>query len=245
MASEAPYPLYGTTFTLQSVSPLHAGGNDPIDNATLQQHAQSFQNLLAGDVVRGVRVGLEGSENEELSKVGALQHVTWRLLPEEEFWDAYEAGFETISQPPSSYDMLLTVTYELKIFTAIILRVRQDEEDDVSMVEADEQETGFESFPLLLTRMPNSLRETFLQFLGETLDSRVSRMYLPQPRLIAAVEGFMSDCSGDATTLKRIVKDVQVVYQIESASLDSVQVTIDREDLSRIIIHGKTIEKDR
>src|SRR6187402_2061806 len=88
MAPEDPtqiYPLYNTTFSLHRLSPLYTGSNVPLNNTTLRQHAKRFRDLLAGEVLRGVRVGL-GPEDDTLARVGALQTVTWRLLSEEEAW---------------------------------------------------------------------------------------------------------------------------------------------------------------
>src|SRR5437016_1631367 len=84
--SPHPYPLYNTTFTLHRLSPLYTGSSTPLTSSTLRQHARRFRDILAGEVLRGVRVVLM-PEDDVLSRVGAIQAVTFRNLPEEGYWN--------------------------------------------------------------------------------------------------------------------------------------------------------------
>lgn len=83
MAPEDPNPLRGTTFILHKISPLYMGGAAHLDDSALEQHAKSLRDILAGEVLRGVRVGL-GTDEDTLARVGALQNVTWRFLDEQD-----------------------------------------------------------------------------------------------------------------------------------------------------------------
>src|ERR1700730_8924490 len=88
MASEVtgrPYPLYSGTFIVHRVSPLFHS-NITLDNAALRQYASQFRDVLTGEVLRGVRVGLAADE-ETLARVGALKNVQWSLLRNEEDWE--------------------------------------------------------------------------------------------------------------------------------------------------------------
>jgi hypothetical protein len=157
MAPEDPsqvYPLYNTTFSLHRLSPLHTGSNEPLSNSRLRGLARQFRDILAGEVLRGVRVGL-GQEDDALARVGALQTVTWRLLPEEETWSAEDetqlANDDTTMSLAVCRGMIVTVTYEKMSYKAILLRDERGDYPDASMVTVREETDGFQHFPLLLS----------------------------------------------------------------------------------------------
>ena len=83
MAPEEKHPLYSTTYTLHRLSPLYTGSRSALTNDSLAQYARSFRDILAGEVLRGVRVGL-GYDGDALARAGGLQTVNWSLLLEEE-----------------------------------------------------------------------------------------------------------------------------------------------------------------
>ena len=249
-----PYPLYNTTFTLHRVSSLYTGVNHPLNNAALQQHAKRFRDILAGDVLRGVRIGL-GSEDEALARVGALQSVTWQVLAGEDLWDVDEE-----SRMDSSMDhgagngngngILVQISYEKMAYRALLLRKDREKGQD----EIDGQKESFQHFPLLLTRMPAPLRETFADFLTTTFDARVAVLHLSSPYLTTAFEKYISDCCIDedgealdpiqlSSVLRKIVKDVQVLigFDLPTTSLQTMEFHIAQEDIPRLVQRGKKV----
>lgn len=247
-----PYPLYDTTFTLHRVSPLYTGLNHPLDNTTLQQNARRFRDILAGDVLRGVRVGL-GPEDDVLARVGALQSVTWRMLPDEDFWNPDEEGDTTMDTTMglgAGKGMLVQVSYEKTGYRAILLR------GDRNVGGEGKDGKGFEHFPLLLTRMPASLRETFTEFLATTFDARVAVLHLSGPILTMSFEKYIADCRVDedgeamdlaesSRALRKVIKDVRVLIGFDfpggNTSLQTIEFSIDQADIPQLLQKGKKV----
>jgi hypothetical protein len=249
-----PYPLYNTTFTLHRVSPLHTGTTNPLDNTTLQQHARRFRDILAGDVLRGVRVGL-GPEDDVLARVGALKSVTWQVLEDEDLWNMdEETRMDTTMGLAAGKGILVQVSYEMMLYRAILLGPDQQCGQDESMVDVGQE--GFQHFPLLLTRMPGSLRETFTDFLATTFDARVAILRLSGPYLATTFEKYIFDCcmgeDGEevdlvesSRNLRKVVKDVQVLIGFDfptTSSLQTIEFHIGQEDIPRLVQTGKRIE---
>lgn len=245
-----PYPLYNTTFSIHRVSPLYIGTNNPLNNTTLQNHAKRFRDILAGDVLRGVRVGL-GPEDDMLSRTGALKSVTWQVLVEEDFWNVDdETRADTTMGLGTGKGILVQVSYEKMHYRAILLRASGRNE---TMTEARQER--FQHFPLLLTRMPASLRDTLMDFLATTFDARVSTLHLSGPYLTSTFEKYISDCCvGDdgevadlvesSRTLRKVVRDVQVLIGFDFPTMNSLQTIefhIAQEDIPRLVQRGKKI----
>jgi Kinetochore complex Sim4 subunit Fta1 len=262
MAPENPnkhYPLYNTTFSLFRLSPLYTGNAPLLSNTILSQHARRFRDILAGEVLRGVRVGL-GPEDNGLARAGALQTVTWKFLPEEEAWAAEdEAELEnddTTISLANNRGMLVTVTYEKIAYRAILLRARRDGNYDETVDTAREDEDGFQNFPLLLSKMPGPLRETFVDYLSTTFDARISALRLSSRYLTNAFEKYLADISigedgkaldaGERSrSLRNVVKETAVYLGFDvpdgSSSLKTIDIQIAREDLLSMIARGKQI----
>ncbi|EKD20124.1 uncharacterized protein L3040_002203 [Drepanopeziza brunnea f. sp. 'multigermtubi'] len=266
MAPEDPnpaHPLYNTTFSLLRVSPLYTGRHGPLSNATLRKHAQRFRDILVGEVLRGVRVGLGTKEDDVLSRVGALQTVTWRQLPEEQAWSAADETGSAHDDVATGLallcrGMIVTVAYEKIEYRAILLRDGRGDDADASSMGTGGKETddGFQSFPLLMTKMPGSLREAFTEFLASTFDTRVSALCLSSQYLVSAFERYLADISmgedGEplglierSRALRHTIKETLVVIGFDipggSAALKTIDINIAREDLPRMVARGKTI----
>lgn len=261
MAPEDPnrqYPLYNTTFTLHRASPLFTPKDTLLTNVTLQQYARRFRDILAGEVLRGVRVGL-AQEDDMLARVGALQTVTWRLLLEEEAWNGEDEtqmeGNTTISLA-ASRGMIVTITYEKIAYRAILLREEMASGEDTTMIDAGDAEEGSQRFPLLLVKMPGPLREVFVDFLTMTFDCRVSGLHLSGHYLVDTFEKYVSDLSvgedGDvldqaqfSQVLRPIIKETAIYIGFDipgaSGSLKTIDIQIAREDLPLMISKGKSL----
>jgi hypothetical protein len=243
---EPKYPLYDTTFTLHRLSPFYIGTED-FSNATLAFHAKRFLDILRGESLRGVRIGEAVNDDAILVRAGTLQSVQWRLLPSEAAFDADETAFadDTITALPST-GSVISIVYEKSDYTAIFLPSQSRHESTA----ADEQ---FKSFPLLLTRLPTTLRETLLTFLSSTFDTRASSLKLTSPFLISTLEKHISTLvspSADETInaaqssalLKRSLKDIVVTLSFPTTvSLKAVDITISKEDLWKFLIRGRKL----
>jgi hypothetical protein len=245
-----PYPLYSTTFTTHRLSPLFHS-NIVINNSTLRQFASQFRDVLTGEVLRGVRVGL-GVDDEILARVGALKIVRWSLLKAEEDWepDADETqinGEETTIQEGDHTGILAEILYERATYSAILLH-------DTKKHGRDEQ-AGFSNYPLLLTRMPGPLRETFLDFLATTFDTRASILKLPSQFLAESAEKYLAnitsvengslDAEPNTRMLRTIIKDILITLSFDvpgmTSSLKTIDITIPRDDSWRMIQSGRKL----
>ncbi|KAH8809165.1 kinetochore complex Sim4 subunit Fta1-domain-containing protein [Xylogone sp. PMI_703] len=255
-AASPPYPLYSTTFTLHRVSPLCVGNGTLLDNGSLAQYARHFRDILAGDVLRGVRVGL-APDDDTLSRVGSLGTVTWKILANEDEWEPrgentqLEAD-ESLMSIAGRRGILVQVRYEKAEYMAILLREIDGSGEQESILETEEDDE-FEKFPLLLTRMPNSLRETFTGFLASTFDARVSNLHLDGEFLVEAFEKYLSDLSSEEESadvlLKKAVRDVQVSIGFNQPvgkvlSLKTIDVHIAGEDIPAMVARGKRSTHD-
>lgn len=185
-----------------------------------------------------------------MARVGALQTVTWRLLPEEGFWNANEdTQLDDTIGLSDRQGIIVTITYEKAAYTAILLGASQD------ALGGD----GFQYFPLLLTRMPGSLRDAFTEFLASTFDTRVSILHLGRAYMTKALEDYISDCSVDedgevadisqiSRKLRTVIKEVQITIGFDlpsgGPSIKTIDFQIARQDLPKIVQSGKRIEKD-
>jgi hypothetical protein len=257
--SSQQYPLYNATFSLYRLSPIYTGSSLPLNNATLHHHARRFRDLLAGEVLRGVRVGLE-SEDNILARAGALQTVTWKLLPEEEAWtteDETELGNDdTTTSLAISRGILVTVTYEKIAYRAVLLRARREANFDETVDSAREDDDGFQHFPLLLSKMPGALRETFADFLATTFDAKILALRFSSTHLTDTFEKYLADISigedgevleaGERSrSLRNVIKETAVYLGFDmpegAGSLKTIDIQIAREDLARMITRGKQI----
>lgn len=263
MPSEHPesrrYPLYETTLALHRLSPLFIGNEAPLNNAALQLYAKQLRDILAGDLLRGVRIG--HSENNVLAQAGALQTVSWKLLPHENLWTEEDESQlmdnkDSTMSLEASRGMLVTITYETKAYKAILLRDTQPDQDE-SRIGVGQDDYGFRSLPLLLTKMPIGLRDIFVDFLATTFDTRVSVLHLSSAYLMTAMEQYHAYiCIGedgdplDPVESSRALRmtigavTVQVGFDIQgrSGALKTIDIQIAREDLPRIISRGKKLD---
>jgi Kinetochore complex Sim4 subunit Fta1 len=262
-----PYPLYNTTLTLYHLSPLYrSGASSLLVNAILVQHARHLKDLLTGEVLRGVRVGFATGGDEGLARAGKLKECRWRVLGDETSWIEQELrrrerGDETMrGATPDEEDLDLEdvvgihieVEYEKITYMAALLRNTSSG--------TTEDDNGFTRLPLLATRMPAPLRETFLDYLSTTFDTHVSQLKLPSEFLTSSLEKFVADVTtpsqGDTDeeevrarellhSLRNTVKDLAVTLSFTapiSPLLRSIEISISKADIPGFIAQGKKIQ---
>ncbi|KAI9851883.1 MAG: hypothetical protein M1838_002454 [Thelocarpon superellum] len=248
------YPLYGVSFTLHRLSPLYQdpAGAGLLTSSALALHGRRFRDLLRGEVLRGVRVGLAGESDDGLRKAGAFVDCTWTVFGDEIRWAQTHSSrpdsptdLQQPSAPADARGILVQVSYEQATYTALFLR----SPEDVDPTDTD----GSTQLPLLLTRMPLSLRETFLDYLATTFDTRFSPLTLRSDFLESCFEAFLATLTsvpaGEAhglpsEALASIFRDVQVSLSFPAPaapSLRSMDVTIPREDVLTFLEEGRAI----
>lgn len=213
---EPPPPFFNTTFSTHRASPLYIGAN-ALTYARLQTLSQRLRDTLVGDVVRGVQVGLEGSDSS-LGRAGPLEKVGIRwvgvdaLLGAEDTEadlsrDLDESGLESTSQSKKRA-LVFEMRYENALCTAVLMPLLTEKaqpapdglqsanELDIPGLLADEssaENTHFLQLPLLLLRMPTPLKSIIVDFLSSTFDCRISPLRLGTKSLTAAWEKWIQD----------------------------------------------------
>ncbi|POS87402.1 hypothetical protein EPUL_000656 [Erysiphe pulchra] len=209
----------------------------------LSKYARKFQDILCGESLRGVKISTE-NENAVLLSAGSLQKVTWITLHDENLTDMGADDNERRG-------MLVTVSYENAEYRAIFL-----EDMHLSNTNVNNRNDGFHHFPLLLIKMPVTLRKSFTDYLATTFDTRISTLFIGDKCLKDCFEKYIADvCSNEffddddgntETNLKldNIVKDIVVRIGFDlpngSGSLRAIDIQIPSEDLPKMISMGDT-----
>jgi hypothetical protein len=141
-----------------------------------------------------------------------------------------------------SRGIAVEVAYEKVVYTAILLRP--------SVEAGGEIFSGFSRFPVLMSRMPGSLRQTFIGFLSTTFDCHASVLKLPTKCLAATLEKYLADISlgsdaQAAIALEKLAKDVLVTFSFsgidDSGALKAIDLTISRNDLQGMLQQGQSL----
>ncbi|KAK2754689.1 hypothetical protein FQN54_006822 [Arachnomyces sp. PD_36] len=250
--------LFDTSWTIHRLSPLYHGREFQtlLDNpAALEAYALRLRDLLRGDVLRGVQVGLGdlGAPDDALSKAGFLTECTWEALPTWSFWNTEHSLLEDPEQRPKTFELvntlgiLVTLEFENATYKAALLAGPQGYHD---------LRTELTHLPLLLTRLPSSLRQTFITFLSSNFDTRCSNLRLPSSflggeleRYIAGVVGSENqrvESAASRSVIERIIKETQLTLSFApniAPSLKTLDVNIPRESLPTFYFHGSKMEE--
>lgn len=242
------YPLYQTTFTTLRLSPLYHGPDVELDNSALAIFASRLRDVLVGNVLRGVTVGLTQSD-DSLGRVGSLRSCRWLVFKDEEDWLAQDADItvnegNTTLSASTSPGIHIEIAYERATYTALLLRQGNEA-----------LSPGFTYFPLLLARMPTSLRETLTTFLASTFDTLAQPLRLPPSFLTSSLETYMMDLTQglDSNNAERMLstslRDVLVTLSFDLPSQRSTLKTIDmqlaRNDLHRFWSLGQKLSTEK
>ncbi|OHW95887.1 hypothetical protein CSPAE12_05463 [Colletotrichum incanum] len=216
---EPPPPFFNTTFSTHRASPLYVGAN-ALTFSRLRTLSQRLRDTLVGDVVRGVQVGLEGSDSS-LGRAGPLEKVGIRWVGFDALLGgADDADIVDLSQDLSSdaidrdtdrkkRGLVFEIQYENALCTAVLLPALSDKIQDAQqdrltsankleipgLLVADhlKEDKHFLHLPLLLLRMPAPLKGIIIDFLSSTFDCRISSVRLGTRSLTAAWGRWIED----------------------------------------------------
>ncbi|EPE03810.1 siroheme synthase [Ophiostoma piceae UAMH 11346] len=157
-----PCDIFNTTFSLHQASPLFVG-SDGLSPARLTSLEQQLRDILVGDVVRGVEVGLDNDSNT-MGGAGGLEVVTIAMVATEGVIATSESALQ------------ISLQYENALCLCLLL----------PLPEAVEHTTKYSlgagrpamHLPLLLLRMPLALKSIITNFLSDTFDCRVNPISL-------------------------------------------------------------------
>ncbi|CRG86137.1 hypothetical protein PISL3812_03140 [Talaromyces islandicus] len=250
MGLASPEYLFDASWTAHRLSPLHHSkdhrtliGNED----ALKTFAKRLQDVLAGDVLRGVQVSLGSTgADDALAKAGAFLECRWEHIPTFSHWEnnPEEDGDDMSIEPKDVLGIFITIDYENIAYRAVLLAGP----DGYTPAITDKRRKQSTYLPLLLTRMPNMLRQTFTQFLSTTFDAYCSVLRLPSSFLSATLEAYISSLTSDetaATTSKAVLeialKETQLTLsfgQPIAPALKSLDISLPRETMSAFALRG-------
>ncbi|RDA85430.1 hypothetical protein CP532_1532 [Ophiocordyceps camponoti-leonardi (nom. inval.)] len=181
---QGPPPLFNTTFSTHTVSPLYIG-RQGLTPSRLEHLARRLRDTLVGDVVRGIQIALEATDTPS-GQVGALRDVSIRRFQ-----------LETIVGVGSSHDdreagIWIDISHEKATYAALLMPGSTDggqwKTARFSKEDGDFDASQFLDLPLLLLRMPQSLRAVICEWLSTTFDCRVRRLSLGTRTLVSVME---------------------------------------------------------
>jgi len=223
------YPLYGSTFTLFRASPLYHGSDALFDN--LHLYGKRLRENLAGDRARGM---LLTDLQPELAGTGSLESCEWSLLGNEMAWE--DEDIEV--QSDNARGIQVDLKFERARYSALLLG------DRTKMSSTP----GFVSLPLLLIRMPATLREIFVDFLSTTFDTRISPMKLRSSFLTSSLEQLLRQTvpQGDedpTLDLESLTKGLglQLAFPSVTPHLKSLDMVITKDDIREFLSRGKEL----
>lgn len=263
--------LFSTSWTLHRLSPLYHGQDSNHSLLDVPEcfrtYANRLRDTLTGNVLGGIvqtstpSTGMGGLD-DVLARAGALKECKWTAIPTWSYWNEEHSILEDPAQDApltltadQSAGILISLHYENATYKAALLAGP----DGYRHEDAD-RPGGTTFLPLLVTRMPNALRQSLISFLSETFDTRVSVLRLPSSFLCRALERYLATLNRIASRGRRhtanqtatsrvesrafmesVIKEVQLTLSFPlpvSTDLKSLDIHLPRESLSAFYEHG-------
>ncbi|KAJ5861805.1 uncharacterized protein N7529_009115 [Penicillium soppii] len=239
MESADPRQLFNVSWTIHRLSPLHHGKDceSLLDNqVALKTYATRLRDHLTGDVLAGIQASTGAADDDALSKTGALKNCLWHPISLQS-----SLGDETPRSWDTSFSGILVILeYENITYKAALL---------AETSATSNERKGSTSLPLLLTRFPTALRQTFLAFLSANFDTYVSPLRLPSSFLCAGLETYLDALRsqpGAAETVEDVVKELQLTLSFSPSiapALRSLNVNLSRTALADFLRESRPAPK--
>jgi hypothetical protein len=215
------HQLFNTTWTIHRLSPLHHGKDCEtlLDNqVALKTYATRLRDHLTGDILAGLQTSTGAADDDAFSKTGALKNCLWQQI-------SPQSPHEARSRHATFSGILITLEYENIIYKAALL------------AEKLPKSKGSTTLPLLLTRFPTPLRQTFLAFLSANFDTYISPLKLRPNFLCAGLETYVETLRSRSAseTVEDAIKELQLTLSFSSSiapALKSLNVSVSRTALA-------------
>ncbi|EAW09947.1 uncharacterized protein ACLA_041680 [Aspergillus clavatus NRRL 1] len=228
--------LLNTSWTLHRLSPLHHGKEfqSLIGNkVALRTYATRLRDHLTGNFFAEAQAGLGGTGvvvDDSLSRTGSLKNCLWETLSAPSSLGAGQLSGQTL--PGELSGILVVLEYENITYKAALIAAPEGRRTSARRKQSTQ-------LPLLLTRFPNPLRQTFISFLSANFDTYCSTLRLPSNFLCAELNAFIdvlmsgtSEQSIDSyRMLEDIIKEVQLTLSFSPSVaplLKSLNINIPR-----------------
>ena len=253
--------LLNTSWSLHRLTPLHHGNEsrDLIHNpAALKTYADRLRDHLTGGLIGGYPIA--DAHDSGLSKTGLLKRCSWERLSG---WS--HSTFRQNPEDGNDYTMgiLVVLEYEFMTYKAALLarpvhkegegegpvgrrggRPRRGAVDEAAR-SRKQQSTHL---PLLLTRLPNALRQSFISFLSASFDTYCTPLHLPSDFLCSGLETYLravvahplstSGTFDSVELLENAIKEIHLTLAFSPSvapALGLLNISIPRENLIRFI----------
>ncbi|KAL4921973.1 kinetochore complex Sim4 subunit Fta1-domain-containing protein [Aspergillus aurantiobrunneus] len=253
-----PHHLLNISWTSHRLSPLHHGTdcesllNNP---AALETYTTRLRDHLTNSLADAQ--GWRAAEDDPttaggLSSIGALQSCTWEPISTLSFLnpqDTDEEEPQDRNQDPVG--LLITLSYESITYRAALLAApgAQAQTQKKARGRGRRPSTAKSSpsstyLPLLLTRLPKSLRESFIAFLSSNFDTYVSALRISSAGLCDVLERYVAALNpssstagagasaGSAASVEDIIREMHLTLSFAppiAPSLKALNVSIPRE----------------
>ncbi|KAJ5155948.1 CENP-A-nucleosome distal centromere subunit CENP-L [Penicillium capsulatum] len=231
MEQASSWQLFNTSWNLHRLSPLHHAKDcsSLVDNPTaLKLYATRLRDHLTGDILAGLHAA-SAADDDALSKTGALKECTWQSITGSNSRDSPAGRRATAASFPG---ILVTLEYENISYKAALLAELEPS------TRSDSQAQGSTFLPLLMTKLPTALRQTFISFLSSNFDTYCAPLHLPSPFLCKGLETFIDELrhapGSDDDTIEEVVKELQLTLAFSALiapSLRTVNIGISRNSL--------------
>ncbi|BCR93754.1 uncharacterized protein AKAW2_10800S [Aspergillus luchuensis] len=272
--------LLNTSWTLHRLSPLHHGRDfDSLVNnpAALKFYATRLRDQLTAasfPIALQSTGPLPTTDDDTLSRTGALQSCTWEPITSLSFSDIEHErdpdnesqasngprsrartqrsapALHTPSQEGSG--ILVKLEYENATYKAALLSlsslpaIQTETATPKPRTRTRSQtQTHATHLPLLLTRFPAPLRQTFVSFLSSTFDTYCSPLRLPSrfigTALNTCINTLTSEDGSGSITAVEIVKELHLTLSFPAFAapdLRTLNITVPRESLSGFLGAG-------
>ncbi|KAE8389786.1 kinetochore complex Sim4 subunit Fta1-domain-containing protein [Aspergillus alliaceus] len=235
MASSTPNQMLNTSWTLHRLSPLHHEKEfqSLLDNPdALKTYANRLRDQLTGDVLAGFQVGMSATTVEEdtLSRTGALKDCTWEAI------SSLSLGDPNITRSEDPCGIVVVLEYENITYKAALL----------APPNGSHLHKASTYLPLLLTRLPGPLRQTFVSFLSANFDTYCSALRLPSQFLCAGLASYVDaltqgrdrESAASRTILEELVKEIQITVSFSASVapvLRSLNINIPRGSITSFL----------
>ncbi|KAK1138397.1 hypothetical protein N8T08_002645 [Aspergillus melleus] len=252
--------LLNTSWTLHRLSPLHHGKEHKTlldDPVALNTYATRLRDQLTGNAVSGISTTT--ADDESLSRTGALKSCVWETLSSLSLLDTSTTASIALDHPIAA-GISVTLEYENITYKAALLApLPGDDDRRKAKGKGKQMEPTSTSthLPLLMTRFPNPLRQTFLSFLSANFDTYVSNLRLSSNFMCSALETYLrvlnpahddpeSESAPDRRAqhqiLEDLVKELQLTIAFSPAvapALRSLNVNVPRASLGKILLPAR------
>ncbi|KAE8356556.1 kinetochore complex Sim4 subunit Fta1-domain-containing protein [Aspergillus coremiiformis] len=229
--------MLNTSWTLHRLSPLHHEKefhtllNNP---DALKTYANRLRDQLTGNALASFQVSTSASTEEDtLSRTGALKDCTWETI------SSLSLQEPDTPHPENPHGILVVLAYENITYKAALLAPSQST--------ADQKSSTY--LPLLLTRFPAPLRQTFISFLSENFDTYCSALRLSSQFLCTGLASYVDaltlardpDSAAARTLLDDVVKEIQITVAFSAAvapDLRSLNISIPRGSIASFLSAG-------